>query len=274
MDPRNLLLGDSLRSVYKIVDFTQNAYINLLNLLSKNRYEFSSYQEVEKSAKAVILRHDVDFSLEKALEMSKIEYRNNAKSTYFVLLTSNFYNLYSKESFEILQSIISMGHEIGLHFDEKRYILNSIDDIRFNAAKEANILSEIVGREIRVISMHRPSLLILDSNIQFDNLINSYSSFFFKSMKYISDSRMKWREDPIEIINSNHHDKLHILTHPFWYSLNNESMRFKLNEFLYNAIIDRYSFLNDNIRDLNEEINLNDSLLEVIKSHWRKDEVL
>lgn len=236
------------------MEFTYRAYTDLVQLLRDERYEFCSYHDVEKFKKTFILRHDVDFTIEKALEMAILENEIGVKSTYFVLLSTDFYNVFSKESFEKLEKIMSLGHEIGLHFDEKRYDIKSVEDMSFHVKKETNILGELLNKEIKVISMHRPSKLVLESDIHFENLINSYSSFFFKSVKYLSDSRMNWREDVYGVIKSNKFNKLHILTHPFWYSNGTETLENKLKKFLNKAIRDRYNIMNDNFKDLNEVV--------------------
>ena len=48
-------------------------------------------------------------------------------------------------------------------------------------------------------------------------MINSYGQTFFHDFKYLSDSRRRWREPVEEIIRSGTYDRLHILTHAFWY---------------------------------------------------------
>ena len=44
----------------------------------------------------MISRHDIDYSIEKAVELAALEAEENVKSTYFVLLSSEFYNLAAK----------------------------------------------------------------------------------------------------------------------------------------------------------------------------------
>lgn len=237
------------------MEFTTKAYIELIGILRHNGYNFCMYPESETVKKSVIIRHDVDFSLEKALEMARIEYDLDVKSTYFILLSTNFYNVFSKESFEKLNQIQSLGHEIGLHFDEKRYDIQTIRDMQNCVELEAEILGKLLNTDIKVVSTHRPSKLILENDIQFHQMINSYSSKYFKSMKYVSDSRMNWREDPIETIESGKYEKLHILTHPFWYSTKPETMEVKLKEFLKQSISERYSFMYDNFTALDQVID-------------------
>ena len=79
---------------------------------------------------------------------------------------------------------MSLGHEIGLHFDEKRYDIQTIRDMQNCVELEAEVLGKLLNTDITVVSMHRPSKLVLENDIQFHQIINSYSSKYFKSMKY------------------------------------------------------------------------------------------
>ena len=111
---------------------------------------------------------------------------------------------------------------------------------------------------ITTVSMHRPSKWILNQEIEIPGMINSYSQIFFKEFKYVSDSRMNWREDVQKIIQSNEYDRLQILTHAFWYSDVEENQRQILLRFIRSANKERYMSLMDNMRDLNEFVNENE----------------
>lgn len=225
----------------------------MLALLKENKFKDIKYGE-EHSGKTVLLRHDVDYSLEKAIEIAKIEREMNMKSTYFILVSSDFYNVFSKKSISFIQNIIELGHEIGLHFDEKKYVINNINDIKKEIYNEIEILSQLINSEINTVSMHRPSQYLLNQNLDLGKVINSYSQAYFKEMKYISDSRMNWREDPFYNISSSDIKKLHILTHPFWYSDKPETMDYKLKLFINEAKNERFETLKNNITDLNKII--------------------
>jgi len=232
------------------MQFTFDAYKALISCLKENRYSICNYHKYMDYEKAVVLRHDVDFSLEKALELAGLEYQERVTSTYFVLLSTNFYNIFSAESTRILKEMINLGHEIGLHFDESKYEINNESNLKRYVYREIEILSKGLNYDIKTVSMHRPSQWILDQGIEFENVINSYSRRFFNDFKYISDSRMFWREDVIEIIESNKYDKLHILTHPFWYSFVEKSSKELLFDFISSSKVKNYDWLNENIRDL------------------------
>lgn len=240
------------------MEFTSSAYSDMLDLLKEYNYYICDYTNYEDQKKSVILRHDIDFNLECGVELAKIEYAKNIKSTYFVLLSTNFYNIFSKESGDVLKIIMGMGHEIGLHFDEKKYKIENSNDLEYYVSFESQILGKAIGKEIRTISMHRPSKWILENDIRFKNVINTYSKEFFQEFKYLSDSRMHWREDVIKIIKSKQYNKLHILTHPFWYSDKVEETKDKLKYFVSEAKNDRYVLLNNNFMDLSEYIKRED----------------
>jgi len=240
------------------MEFTIDAYRQLLNLIRSKGYPFCFYHEADLLEKAVILRHDVDFSLDKAVEMAKLEHEMGIRSTYFILLTTDFYNVFSKRSYEKLNRILSYGHEIGLHFDEKRYEIHSIDNFKKYVELEATIIGNLLNIDVKVVSMHRPSILVLDNDIQFDHLINTYSSKYFKKMKYLSDSRLSWREDPIATIESGRYKKLQILTHPFSYTTEYKSLETRIRDFLKKAIYDRYDYINENFTALNQVVRKED----------------
>lgn len=240
------------------MEFTYEAYIELISLLKRNNYTFSKYTNFNKINKPVILRHDVDISLEKALDMAKLEFQNGVSSTYFVLLSTNFYNIFSKESNEILFEIMDLGHEVGLHFDEKRYEIKDEEDLEKYIQYEKDVLEKALNKEVNMVSMHRPSKWILENDIQFKSIINTYSIEFLHHFKYVSDSRMHWREDIISVIKSNDYDRLHILTHPFWYANERQDINEKLVEFIGNGRKQRYKDLSLNIRDLKLLINKKD----------------
>lgn len=242
------------------MEFTLEDYRKLLNTSLEIGYKICSYDNIDDFERGIILRHDVDFSPIKALEVAKIEHELGVKSTYFVLLSTEFYNVFSNESAEIFKDILSMGHEIGLHFDEQRYTTTSLEQIKENIYNEAEILGRALSTQINVISMHRPSKFTLDASIELEGFINSYSKKYFKDMTYISDSRMHWREDPIALVSKNQTNKIHILTHPFWYSDELENIQSKLKKFLNEANVYRYTLLDKNFRDLHEYIKLEDLL--------------
>lgn len=234
------------------MQFTYDSYKKLLVLLRNNNYEICDYHNFEGYAKCAILRHDIDNSIEAAIKMAEIENSLDIKATYFVLLTSDFYNPASAEKKRHLLKLQNLGHEIGLHFDEKTYEDNlgpekTIEIIQ----REAGILSDILdGTPISTVSMHRPSKDTLEGDFQIPRLVNSYGKTFFHDFKYVSDSRRRWREPVEEIIESGECPRIHILTHAFWYHDKEETIEETISKFVLGANRERYRKMEENITNL------------------------
>lgn len=247
-----------------ICDFTYNWYVNLISLLYDNKYNAIKYNEQNCSNKSFIMRHDVDFDIDKTVEFAikeaEIFGRYNYKgATYFLLISSEFYNMLSKHSLNAADKILGLGNDIGLHFDETKYNFNgNVSLLKEYVEEELSILGQALGTKINTVSMHRPSKLVFESNIEFKNAINTYSNAFIKDFKYVSDSKMNWREDVISIIMSNNYNRLHILTHPFWYSDKSETTEYKLKQFIRQANKKRYNNVFNNFRDLDEFVKAED----------------
>lgn len=232
--------------------FTYQAYRELLELLREHGYVFSSYHDYIQADRTVILRHDIDMDIPKAVQMAEIEQEMGVSSTYFVLVTSNFYNIFSQENQKMLRRLQEMGHEVGLHFDEAKY--DEETDLVRAMEQEAALLSQCMGQPVRSLSMHRPSGKTLEADylVQGGHIVNSYGTEFFRNHKYVSDSRRNWREDVLAIVRSGEFDRLHILTHAFWYDETERSARDVLKDFCESRTGCCYQWLQDNMRDLEE----------------------
>lgn len=233
------------------MEFTYDAYKNLIKSLYEQNYEVATYHNWEKYKKCAILRHDIDYDISKAVSLARVENELNMQSTYFVLLKSDFYNTLSLKSIEQLHVILDYGHEIGLHFDEVSYpdIKSPQEAIKY-IREEAEILGKTLGCRISTVSMHRPSKMILEADLEIPEMINSYGQTFFHDFKYISDSRRRWREDIDSIIESEEYSRLHILTHAFWYNDYEMDIHNSVYSFVNDGSKSRYNYLKENITDL------------------------
>lgn len=236
--------------------FTYQAYRQLLALLRKQGYAFQNYHDYKDSSRCVILRHDIDNSLSQAVCLAELEAEEGVQSTYFVLLRTDFYNPASKSVQKALRRILSLNHEIGLHFDETFYSPDlTLETITQYLILECKIMSELLGSEVSSVSMHRPSKATLDADIQIPGIINSYGKTFFHDFKYLSDSRRRWREPVEEIIRSGEYDRLHILTHAFWYHEEEEDISQTVGAFVRSANRERYRQMAENITDIDSILN-------------------
>ncbi|MEM3872853.1 MAG: hypothetical protein QXE05_09880 [Nitrososphaeria archaeon] len=135
--------------------FTLKNYVNLIQYLSKT-YKIVPLCEIpNKNVKYLILRHDIDWSLDAALAMAKIERDLRIKSTYFVLLSCNTYNIFEEKNKEILKEISNLGHEIGLHYYPPQYhtFRRSSKKILY---EEVRSLEVLIGKKVYSIARHGP----------------------------------------------------------------------------------------------------------------------
>lgn len=202
--------------------FSRATYVALLKTLEESGYRFSTFSEEangkhkDKSEKWCLLRHDIDISMDFAVDMARIEHQVGASSTYFVMLRSPMYNLMSRHCSEALMQLVDLGHDIGLHFDagcSRRKGFKLEDDIKF----EIDMLSGLVGKRVSAFSFHQPSEEALRLRVEIPRVINTYHPDHLSGYKYISDSNRVWREiNPFELVAQGF-EKTQLLIHPIWW---------------------------------------------------------
>ena len=135
---------------------------------------------------------------------------------------------------------------------------DDLEDVVGAIQKEAKVFSDILGTPITTVSMHRPSQKTLDANYEIPDMINSYGKTFFNDFKYLSDSRRRWREPVLDIVNSGQYDKLHILTHAIWYNDVEEDIHDTIKQFVSAANKERYYQEKDNIKDIESILDISE----------------
>lgn len=170
----------------------------------------------QKSRKNIILRHDIDLSLEHAHAMASLEVSYGIRSTYYVMINGEFYNILDKKKSELLKKIHKMGHEIGLHFGYYSYGFDSIDR---TLEYQARILEAIIEDKIVSYSQHDP---VNKGYSKSQVLFDAYQIAAFPHTEYVSDSGMKWRDyDFFKALELG--KNLYLLAHPVsWMSEKND----------------------------------------------------
>ena len=186
------------------------------------------------------LRHDVDISLKKAVELAERERTMGiGPAVYYILHSSSFYNPFSRESKDYIDQILDLGHKIGLHYDLS---LMPNDDMR--RAELITTEAMDLGNEFDVtvtgISCHEPTLGVKPSQVLLVALrAAGYNdpSLTLADYKYISDSGMNFREDPAEAIKFN--NQVHLNIHPEWWSTKEGTFQERLHDLELDLIMDR-----------------------------------
>ena len=206
--------------------FSYNEYKNIINLV-REHIPIVDFSEVdEKTKKFCVLRHDIEFSIDRAYELAKIESELGVVSTYTVQVRNNTYNALSEKNIELIQKIKDLGHHIGLHQNPP---LMEIEKLGNYIITDIHLLEHFYGFEIDRFAFHRPKKEFLASYINLKDKINCYGKNFFHyfdekpdklDVLYLADSNHEWKYGyPLEFDFSKI-NKLQLLTHPFSWTEN------------------------------------------------------
>jgi hypothetical protein len=201
-------------------DFTESEFRQLLHL-AKKRYHFISYSEAIASTEPSILwRHDVDISPQRALALARIEAEEEVRSTWFVLLHSEYYNALEAEVTSILRELPRLGHEIGLHFDPSFYP-QAQRDLESLLHFERIILETTFGVPVHAFAWHNGDFAPWVRAVEDDELagmLNVYGGSLRRKMSYCSDSNGIWRFRRLrDVLAAADNRFLHVLTHAEWW---------------------------------------------------------
>jgi len=205
--------------------FSLDSYRALLTALKGRGYQFATFpgsaELLEQRRPFALMRHDIDFDLGAAEKIAEIEAEEGVVASYFVLLRTELYNLFSADGSAAVRRILDLGHQLGLHFDCAAYSPESTTrDLAEASDLEASILERWFGRKIDVISYHRPSKLVLAGDPELSApRTHTYMRAYTESIRYVSDSRGTWGHgSPTDTDAFRNGKPLHILTHPIWWA--------------------------------------------------------
>ena len=156
--------------------FSYSDYREIIKIV-KESGRACDYKSAIERDRFVIMRHDVEYSVERAYAMSKVEESLDFTSDYFFQWTNNSYNLLSKKNMDMIKDMHERGQEIGLHFAP-----NGMTDMRLirdRIRQEMEMLSNMLGFEVNTFSIHRPSPDVLAENIKLTGILNAYQDDFF-----------------------------------------------------------------------------------------------
>ena len=199
-------------------DFTITAYRELLVLLGKS-YTPCSYSEIPFGAKFALWRHDIDYSLNRALQLAKIEAATGIQATYFVDPHSPYYSVHEKSQRDKLREILEMGHHLGLHFDAHFHSVKSESELETFVSQDAEALSQLSGSVVTAMSFHNPTEQHLRwKSDSYGGVTNAYSERIMNEIPYVSDSNGYWRFRRLHDVLEKAEDPcLQVLTHPGWW---------------------------------------------------------
>ncbi len=184
------------------------------------------YKDVKDNTKKFcVLRHDIEFSIDRAYKLAKIENELGVESTYTVQVRNNTYNALSEKNINLISKIRDLGHHIGLHQNPPSSM--KLETLKDYIMRDINILEDSYGFEIDRFAFHRPKKEYLNCYVELENKINCYDKKFFHFFEdkpetleilYLADSNHKWKYGYPLDFDFSKIDKLQLLTHPFSWS--------------------------------------------------------
>lgn len=179
-----------------------------------------------------ILRHDVEFSLARALTMAKIDAALGVKSTFYIQTRSNAYNAVSSANAAIIRKIKDLGIDIGLHLYTSHLADHDWAALGRELAFQSSILAHVLGEKITRFSTHRPSPWFLQArHDEISGMLNAYGPSFFeyttdmhsRSVSFLTDSRRRWDYGhPLDHIKDN---RVQLALHPDEWSVTGADTR-------------------------------------------------
>jgi hypothetical protein len=173
-------------------EFSLAHYRELLEAARQGGYRFVGFDRAPQPGD-LILRHDVDLSLEAALVMAELEAAEGASSTWFLMTRSVFYNLESSEGERAIARLRELEQRVAHHA-----VWPHIDlDERFEPT----------------VAWHNPDPEYMWTEI--DGATSVMRAPFFDADHYRSDSNQHWRHGcPHDELAAGRFEWLQLLIHP------------------------------------------------------------
>ncbi len=132
------------------MDFMLKKYEEILQAILDSDYSVYTVKDYLVNGSPdkhyLILRHDVDWRPDRALNMAKMERRYGLRSTYYFRTIPRFFNK------EVIKEIHSLGHEVGYHYE-------TLDIAKGNTDKALSLFEDDLEEfnkicEVKTICMH------------------------------------------------------------------------------------------------------------------------
>jgi hypothetical protein len=191
-------------------EFSLEHYRELLEAAKAGGYRFAGFDEPPQAGD-LLLRHDVDLSLDAAMKIAEIEAATGAWSTWFLMTRSVFYNLDSSEGKRAITRLRELGGRIAHHA-----VWPNVDlDERFEP----------------VVAWHNPDAEFMSAAV--DGATNVMAPPWFDADHYRSDSNQHWRYGcPHDQLERGELEWLQLLIHPEIWVYDGQSMAETMGSFL------------------------------------------
>ena len=136
--------------------FDVPGYERLLRRVRAPDRPFVGFDERESG---VVLQHDVELSLDRALTMARLEATMRIEGTYCVPLEAPLHDTSTVTFAHTVRTLSQLGHEVGLQFDARAYWeeLPSDAAVRKRVDDRREVLGRLIDEPVEVVSFRRPT---------------------------------------------------------------------------------------------------------------------
>lgn len=202
-------------------DFTLTHYREILRAI-RSAHKLFSFKDAQALGRSIlheprfcIMRHDIEFSLYWALRIAEIDHQEGARSTFFLLQTSE-YNPFEREQALMVRKILELGHDIGLHYDAALFEELGLDALKV-AQKQIELFETFFDTRIYAMSSHMP--MRSGKTFSVPGVVDTYDPLYLVDIKYITDSTQAWRNGVVTRWLADY-PRIHLLTHEYvWHEL-------------------------------------------------------
>lgn len=196
--------------------FSLDSYRELIQGGLTKGFRPMGFCDEPRDGRTLLLRHDVDYSLEMAVHVARVNAELGVAATFFILVRAHGYNPRSKASASRLEELVKLGQRIGVH------VAGAAEDV----AGDFECLSQEVQVE-RVFSWHNPTSAIIERYRDQESvagLTNVYSRRFLDDALYRSDSNLDRRYEELASAFDAGMGTVHLLLHPINWVAGGDSM--------------------------------------------------
>ena len=194
------------------------SYRGLLELALAEGWTFRGFtDDIDVADRPLLLRHDVDFSVDLALEMATVNAEVGVSGTFFLLLRANLYNLLAPRNIDRVKAMVALGQCVGLHFAAFEPVPERESDVFAAVEREMDQLRHEIPELQPVVAWHSPTgpWLARYAEAKLPGMVNVYNAEFIKETCYRSDSNLRNSVEQFEsVLRDPAVRRLHLLFHP------------------------------------------------------------
>lgn len=169
----------------------------------------------------ILLRHDIDLSLERALPLIRLERSLGLVSTIFVRVHAQGYNPFDLNNYALLRQYSDWGCEIALHY-EPVFMQRTREDPLHVLQRAKAVLEAVLDKPVYGLVSHAPRLAPFIERLQTDEiralgfLYDANEARFTSESLYLSDANRRWKKGcPCRHLGNN--PRITLVVHPYWW---------------------------------------------------------